>query len=190
MERVEHYFDPITGKPMMRARKFDLCPVCRGWINTNDCEACGGNGVIERHMGFVPSKIPISDLVLHHKYYDGTSIDHSSKEKKEMSLSRLGNLAPFDMVDNPSNPNATPGEFNKISGEMWQGIMPHHSGYPVSRDWEQIDCKADCQWSVGGKCYVPSLAKLGEDGRCQGFQPKDAPAVKPEEKISRKIRLD
>ena len=72
----------------------------------------------------------------------------------------------------------------------FHGIMPHHSGYPVSRDWEQIDCKSDCQWSVNGYCYVPSLAKLGENGRCQGFKPKDSPVVKPEEKISRKIRLN
>lgn len=44
--------------------------------------------------------------------------------------------------------------------------------YPVSRDWEDIDCNAKaCKYNRHMKCSVPSLAKIGEDGKCQGFTP-------------------
>lgn len=56
------------------------------------------------------------------------------------------------------------------------GLMPHHRrpyGFPVSRDWEDIDCKAvGCRYNRGEKCMVPSRCKIGEDGRCTGFEAK------------------
>jgi hypothetical protein len=52
-------------------------------------------------------------------------------------------------------------------------LMPNHDGYPVSRDWEEIDCSAiRCSNNVGQKCFIPSLAKIDDDGRCTGFKPR------------------
>ena len=55
-------------------------------------------------------------------------------------------------------------------------LMPHHRrpyGFPVSRDWEDIDCKAaGCQYNRNEKCMVPSLCKINAKGRCEGFKPK------------------
>jgi len=43
--------------------------------------------------------------------------------------------------------------------------------YPYSRDWIDIDCTAvSCKWNKSNKCSVPSLAIIGEDGRCNGFK--------------------
>lgn len=54
----------------------------------------------------------------------------------------------------------------KLSGLMNRS---NHT-FPVSRDWEDIDCKATgCLYNVGEKCAVPSICKIGEDGRCTGF---------------------
>jgi hypothetical protein len=55
-----------------------------------------------------------------------------------------------------------------------KGFMPHNNGFPMlSRDWEQLDCKSSgCANNVSGCCVVPSLAKIGEDGRCEGFTPR------------------
>lgn len=45
----------------------------------------------------------------------------------------------------------------------------HHDW--VSRDYEEIDCRAvGCFWNRGEKCTVPSLCKIGDDGRCEGFR--------------------
>jgi len=47
--------------------------------------------------------------------------------------------------------------------------QPTHS-FPYSRDFEDIDCSAvSCVYNNNKKCTVPSLAKIGVDGRCTGF---------------------
>jgi hypothetical protein len=58
-----------------------------------------------------------------------------------------------------------------------RGLMPRidhgHIGHPwASRDWQDIDCSAPCTFNRNGKCSVPSLAEIGDDGRCKGFQAK------------------
>lgn len=46
---------------------------------------------------------------------------------------------------------------------------PGHN-FPVSRDWEDLDCKATgCLYNIREKCATPSICKIGEDGRCIGF---------------------
>lgn len=54
------------------------------------------------------------------------------------------------------------------------GFMPKshpQSGHPwASRDYADIDCKAvSCVCNRLRKCSVPSLAKISDDGRCEGF---------------------
>lgn len=53
-------------------------------------------------------------------------------------------------------------------------LMPHSRrpyDFPVSRDWEDIDCRATgCIYNRSLKCGVPSLCEIGEDGRCKGFR--------------------
>jgi hypothetical protein len=63
-----------------------------------------------------------------------------------------------------------------------ESLMPHHDGFPLlSRDWDDIDCKSsNCDWNRDGKCLVPSLAKIGEDGRCEGFKPRGTIKVRDE----------
>lgn len=53
------------------------------------------------------------------------------------------------------------------------GLMPHNDRFPLlSRDWEDIDCQAiACGRNKCGKCAVPSLAKIDEEGKCTGFFP-------------------
>jgi len=52
-----------------------------------------------------------------------------------------------------------------------EGLMPDCEGYPVSRDWEDMDCSAiRCVYNLMNKCTVPSIASIGEDGRCTGFR--------------------
>jgi hypothetical protein len=45
-------------------------------------------------------------------------------------------------------------------------LMPHSRrpyGFPVSRDWEDIDCKAvGCQFNRGEKCQVPTARQAKE----------------------------
>ena len=55
---------------------------------------------------------------------------------------------------------------------MIKNFMPHRDGFPVSRDWEDIDCHAVyCVNNIlNCKCSVSSLAKIGEDGQCKGFR--------------------
>lgn len=63
------------------------------------------------------------------------------------------------------------------------GLMPHRSYPGLSRDWEDLDCRSEsCANNRFGKCGVPSLAKIGEDGRCEGFSPKGLLKVKDEKK--------
>jgi hypothetical protein len=53
-------------------------------------------------------------------------------------------------------------------------LMPHNRrphGFPVSRDWEDIDCKATgCKYNHNEKCMVPSRCKISPEGRCEGFE--------------------
>jgi len=62
------------------------------------------------------------------------------------------------------------------------GFAPHNDGFPLlSRDWDDLDCKSDsCAWNRIGKCTVPSVAKIGENGRCEGFTPKNTLKTKEE----------
>ena len=68
-------------------------------------------------------------------------------------------------------------ENGRLMGELEISyFMPHSRrpyGFPVSRDWEDIDCKAvGCQYNRREKCMVPSLCKIGMKGECTGFVPK------------------
>ena len=71
---------------------------------------------------------------------------------------------------------ASRGSKERFMGEEPEvhGLMPHHTGFPgLSRDWEDLDCSAEaCANNCFGKCGVPSLAKIGDAGRCEGFKPK------------------
>lgn len=62
------------------------------------------------------------------------------------------------------------------------GLMPHNDGYPnLSRDWRDIDCTASaCASNRLGKCGIPSIAEIGDDGRCKGFQPRGCLKIKNE----------
>lgn len=53
------------------------------------------------------------------------------------------------------------------------GLMGHSDRFPLlSRDWDHIGCKrVSCVWNRDNGCTVPSKAVIGEDGRCEGFQP-------------------
>lgn len=69
-------------------------------------------------------------------------------------------------------------------------LMPHRPyEFPVSRDWEDRDCKASqCKWNnkFSRKCKIPSIAVIGDDGRCKGFELN----VQPLDEGSRKIRIE
>ena len=77
---------------------------------------------------------------------------------------------PFDTTVN------MPEQMRGTSGPEVHGLMPHSRrpyGFPVSRDWEDIDCRAvGCMYNRGEKCMVPSRCKIGADGRCTGFEAK------------------
>ena len=64
--------------------------------------------------------------------------------------------------------------------EEVNGLMPHSDRFPLlSRDWEHIDCKSSgCANNMCGECITPSVAKIGEDGRCEGFTPRGTLKVK------------
>ena len=57
-----------------------------------------------------------------------------------------------------------------------KGFMPRidRAGHPMSRDYyHDIDCSAvGCLFNREKKCSVPSLAKIGDDGRCVSFKAK------------------
>ena len=57
--------------------------------------------------------------------------------------------------------------FMDTGDSRWPHRYPH-----LSRDWVDIDCKASCEFQKNNKCLVPSLAEIGEDGRCKGFKAK------------------
>lgn len=54
------------------------------------------------------------------------------------------------------------------------GLMPRERrpyGFPVSRDWEDLDCWATgCRYNRNEKCMVPSRCKITAEGRCRGFE--------------------
>jgi len=56
-----------------------------------------------------------------------------------------------------------------------KSLMPHSDRFPyLSRDWEMIDCaNENCKWNRGKACSVPSLAKIGADGKCCGYESID-----------------
>ena len=65
------------------------------------------------------------------------------------------------------------GVFNPNDEKEFAPRQPTHT-YPVSRDWETIDCKAtSCIYNMAEKCTVPSLAKINEDGKCEGFKRRE-----------------
>ena len=51
------------------------------------------------------------------------------------------------------------------------GFMPKRDyRHPVSRDYQQISCgSTSCEWNMGKFCSVPSLFKIGENGKCEGY---------------------
>jgi hypothetical protein len=57
---------------------------------------------------------------------------------------------------------------------MKEGLMHYErrpGGFPVSRDWADMDCRAEgCRYNVHKKCAVPSRCKISNDGRCEGFE--------------------
>lgn len=61
-----------------------------------------------------------------------------------------------------------------------RGLMGRRArghGFPVSRDWADLDCKAiGCRWNRNEQCIVPSRCKISNDGKCIGFE---IPPVKP-----------
>jgi hypothetical protein len=62
------------------------------------------------------------------------------------------------------------------------GLMPHNDGFPwLSRDWKEIDCSAKaCKNYGNGRCLIPSVAEIGDDGRCKGFTPSISVPIKKE----------
>ena len=64
------------------------------------------------------------------------------------------------------------------------GLMPHSRrpyGFPVSRDWEEIDCKAvGCRWNLNEKCITPSRCKITDKGNCSGFEAEPMQVNKPD----------
>lgn len=71
---------------------------------------------------------------------------------------------------------------SNIKGRTAEGN--HHSF--ASRDYESLPCHAlGCIWNMAHKnqasplkeCGLPSRCKIGDDGKCQGFE-GDAPIVK------------
>lgn len=66
----------------------------------------------------------------------------------------------------------------KRIGEGFRRFLGRSSGsnrYPnLSRDWTDLDCKAtSCIFCKLFKCITPSRAKIGEDGRCEGFKTEE-----------------
>jgi len=51
-----------------------------------------------------------------------------------------------------------------------KGLMEHRDYPYMSRDWEDLDCKASCVYQRCNKCTIPSRAKINDEGRCEGFR--------------------
>jgi len=57
-------------------------------------------------------------------------------------------------------------------GDGVNSLMPHHDGYPVSRDYglPNYPCQATtCLFNKFSTCIIPSRCEIGEDGRCKGY---------------------
>lgn len=81
----------------------------------------------------------------------------------------------FESVERPQTPRL--GEYvERPEQTAVHHLMPHSRrpyDFPVSRDWEDIDCKAvGCQYNRNEKCMVPSKCKINDEGRCNGFEAK------------------
>lgn len=71
-----------------------------------------------------------------------------------------------------------------------EGLMQDHDGYPVSRDWEDMDCSAiRCVYNYMKKCTVPSVAGIGEDGRCVSFRTHEPVDDSRQDGVSLKEKL-
>jgi hypothetical protein len=67
-------------------------------------------------------------------------------------------------------------KYNRIAKNLCSS-GGHHSW--LSRDYEDIDCQAEgCLLNKNKKCTVPSVCKIGADGRCAGFVAKPMPTIK------------
>ncbi len=65
--------------------------------------------------------------------------------------------------------------FARVSKLIGHG-SEHHDW--LSRDWLDIDCQAiGCKFNREKKCMVPTQCKIGDDGRCQGFVPRELKKV-------------
>ena len=58
-----------------------------------------------------------------------------------------------------------------FSRETFHGLAPHHSGYPVSRDYESVKCWATgCKYNFAEECAVSTRCEIMADGKCRGFE--------------------
>jgi len=67
-------------------------------------------------------------------------------------------------------------------GDGVQGLMPHHDGYPMSRDYglPNYPCKATtCLFNKMDTCIIPSRCEIGEDGVCKGYRVDKKKEEKP-----------
>ena len=60
-------------------------------------------------------------------------------------------------------------------GLMDKGFGPKQPGpfFPTSRDWNmpEIKCgRTKCVANYNGKCTMPSLLEIGNDGKCKGYK--------------------
>ncbi len=59
---------------------------------------------------------------------------------------------------------------NGLVGRIGNRNRPGHHPW-ASRDYEEVACHATgCRWNRNKHCMVPSRCKIGDDGRCQGFE--------------------
>lgn len=69
-------------------------------------------------------------------------------------------------------------------GPQAHGLMPRERrpyGFPVSRDWADVDCKATgCRFNRNENCMVPSRCKINTEGRCEGFETPPVQVSKPD----------
>lgn len=74
------------------------------------------------------------------------------------------------------------------SGVERKGLMPHSDGfmghgYPRSRDWglPNHPCKrSSCVCNRGDRCVSPARCTIGENGSCEGYQPRGTLKTKDE----------
>jgi len=88
------------------------------------------------------------------------------------SISKLTDEMLEEMDENPS----------PFEPPMVNGLMAKPDGrHPTSRDWEMecfsVKCaKTGCVCNIisrgSGSCAMPSRIKIGETGKCEGYQPR------------------